>query len=254
MSPRVVSDPDSESWLALHIKRCKFLIVNFTVCPEKMWLFANDFKHKQIIYFWKSFFVTSMNSGSLPQNKALFGSDPLTKFLFLYENTYQWFGHFRREWKVSFWRRGRNELVRTKKGLWKWREDGVPPLWLHSSATSIARTITAASWPAWRWTQSNRHPLRLVERHVWPLGPPLSSIIPWSLSQRKERNGGLEKDWGRRDRGWVRERWCQGEGGRRENKATGNLPEKTHWGSRRRRGRRERERVGQMAPWHCPTG
>ena len=34
----------------------------------------------KIIYYWKAFFVTSMNSGSLPQNKVLFGSDPLAKF------------------------------------------------------------------------------------------------------------------------------------------------------------------------------
>ena len=47
-----------------------------------MWLFTNDFKHRHIIYRWKAFFATSINSRSLPQNKAMFDSDPLTKFVF----------------------------------------------------------------------------------------------------------------------------------------------------------------------------
>ena len=42
-----------------------------------MWLFANDFKH--IIYHWKIFFSTSMNSRLLPQNKAPFRLDQLVK-------------------------------------------------------------------------------------------------------------------------------------------------------------------------------
>ena len=45
-----------------------------------MTFFANNFKHRQFIYFGKAFFVTSMNSGSLPQNKALFSSDLVVKF------------------------------------------------------------------------------------------------------------------------------------------------------------------------------
>ena len=58
------------------------LTVNFAVCFEKCNFFTNGTKHRQIIYRWKAFFVTSMNLGSLPQNKALFGSDLFAKFLF----------------------------------------------------------------------------------------------------------------------------------------------------------------------------
>ena len=47
---------------------------------QKTWLFVNDFKHRLIIYCWKSFFVIINNSRSLPQNKALFGSDLPKKF------------------------------------------------------------------------------------------------------------------------------------------------------------------------------
>ena len=35
----------------------------------------------QILYRWKEFSIISMNSASLPQNKALFGSNPFVKFL-----------------------------------------------------------------------------------------------------------------------------------------------------------------------------
>ena len=42
--------------------------------------FANDFKHRHIIYCWKEFFTMIMNSILLPQNKVPFGPDPLAKF------------------------------------------------------------------------------------------------------------------------------------------------------------------------------
>ena len=47
-----------------------------------MWLFANGLKHRQNIYRWKEFFITCMNSRSLPQNKALFCSYQLAMSLF----------------------------------------------------------------------------------------------------------------------------------------------------------------------------
>ena len=76
----MTSDPDYESRLDLHVKRGKVLIVNFIDCLEKCDFFANESKFKKIIYCWKIFFFTSMNSRSLPQNMALFGSDQLVKF------------------------------------------------------------------------------------------------------------------------------------------------------------------------------
>ena len=57
------------------------LTSNFHSLSRKMWLFANDLNYRKIIFRWKGFFITSMNSGSLPQNKTPFGSDLLVKFL-----------------------------------------------------------------------------------------------------------------------------------------------------------------------------
>ena len=47
---------------------------------QKTWFWANDSKHKYIVYRWKLFFTTINISGFLPRNKALFGSAPLSKF------------------------------------------------------------------------------------------------------------------------------------------------------------------------------
>ena len=49
---------------------------------RNMWLYANDFKHRQIIYRWKAFFVTSMNSGSLPQKRLCLARIHLQSFIF----------------------------------------------------------------------------------------------------------------------------------------------------------------------------
>ena len=51
----------------------------FTDCFEKDEFFANNSKHRHIIYRWKLFITTSMNSRSLPQNNASFGLDQLSK-------------------------------------------------------------------------------------------------------------------------------------------------------------------------------
>ena len=45
-----------------------------------MWFWANDSKHKHIIYHWKWFFATINNLRLLPENKASFGTDQLSKF------------------------------------------------------------------------------------------------------------------------------------------------------------------------------
>ena len=47
-----------------------------------MWFFATNFKHRQIIYCQKAFFVMSMHSRSFPQNKVSFGSNLLASFCF----------------------------------------------------------------------------------------------------------------------------------------------------------------------------
>ena len=45
-----------------------------------MWFFAYVLKHRHIIYRLKVFLILSMDSRSLPQNKAPFASDQMTKF------------------------------------------------------------------------------------------------------------------------------------------------------------------------------
>ena len=79
MSPGVVSDLDFVSWLVLHVKRGKIKMAIYRL-SQKTWLFANEPKHRHIIYRWKLFFATSIDFRSLPQNKALFDSDLLAKF------------------------------------------------------------------------------------------------------------------------------------------------------------------------------
>ena len=52
----------------------------FINCLKKYDFFANDSKHRHSIYRWNSFFVTSIDSRLLPQNKVPFGLDLLAKF------------------------------------------------------------------------------------------------------------------------------------------------------------------------------
>ena len=77
---------DLKSWFRVPVglarKTRQTLTINLIDCLKKHDFFVIDFKHRKIIYRWKVFFITSMNSRSLPQNKALFGSDQLTIFLF----------------------------------------------------------------------------------------------------------------------------------------------------------------------------
>ena len=84
----------------------------------KMWLFANDFKHRQIIYGWKVFFITSMNLESLSQNKVSFGSDPHVKFVIFaqkYVPTVR---------ALSTWT---EDTILNKKLCWTWWHQGSLP-------------------------------------------------------------------------------------------------------------------------------
>ena len=66
----MVSNSDSEFQLALQAKRGKILTVKLQTVSKNV-TFAKELKY----------FSTSMNSRSLPQNKALFDSDQLVKFV-----------------------------------------------------------------------------------------------------------------------------------------------------------------------------
>ena len=68
----------SPSWSCIQNK-AKINLIIYRIY-RKTWLFANYSKYKHIIYCWKLFFNTSMDSRSLPQNKILFGSNQLARF------------------------------------------------------------------------------------------------------------------------------------------------------------------------------
>ena len=76
MSPGVVLIPDP------YMQTRQRLDSQFTDCLEKCDFFVNESKYRHIIYYWKSFFTTSIDSRSLPQNRAPFGSNQLSKFCY----------------------------------------------------------------------------------------------------------------------------------------------------------------------------
>ena len=170
-----------------------------------MWLFTNDTKHKQIIYRWKVFFITSLNSRSLPQNKALFGSDLLVKFMILHKNAYQWSGHFLRKRKVPSWRGSWDESFGTKNRRWEYLENGVsslfrlgPPMAIHCHQQQRLNnwgTGTHHFGPLWSW-------LADACRH-WPASSGrsfLGRFKTWGERKRerereRESDGGSERGW-----------------------------------------------------------
>ena len=77
----MVSELDFKSKLALHSMQGKHFNSQFTYCLEKHDFVTNDLKHRHIIYRWKIFFTKSINLISLSQNKALFASNLLAKFV-----------------------------------------------------------------------------------------------------------------------------------------------------------------------------
>ena len=136
-----------------------------------MWLFVNYSKHGHIIYYWKLFFVTSMDLRSLPQNKPPFVGDQLIKFC-----------HFSWEsvlaiWLFSLWTEGtivKREVCCSRTLLWsnsKSLEMIDPPsgkaAFTHTpslSQTPAFRTgdfSLPAGEPSWQWHSG------LSERPTW---------------------------------------------------------------------------------------
>ena len=122
----------------------------FTNCLEKYNFFANDFKHRHIIYYWKVFFTTSMNSTSLPQNEAPFGSDSLAKFVAFARKSTSTI------WTGSSWTKGTIVTRRSRETYWDqemmvkvargWRINAIPPRLVHTpppqptAASHVARS------------------------------------------------------------------------------------------------------------------
>ena len=125
----VVSDLDSKSRFALHVKMRQTLIVNFHRLCRKMWLFTNGFKYRKIVYYWKAFLVTSVNSGSLPQNKALFSSYPLTKFSVFARKYMPTIWALLSETEHTILKRRLRWTCWDPEPLFNSPEDGVPLIW-----------------------------------------------------------------------------------------------------------------------------
>ena len=64
---------------------------------KEIWLFANDFKDRHMIYHWKSFFAMIMNLRLLPKNKAHLVRINWKSFSFLHTKMCRRSGHFRRD-------------------------------------------------------------------------------------------------------------------------------------------------------------
>ena len=215
---------------------------------RKSWLFADNFKDWKIIYPCKVFFVTSMNSRSLPQTKSLFGSDQLAKFSFLHENACRQSEHFHQEMRVPFWREGQNELVGTKRfrqTCWRMailsRESAaLPHSYMCRHCCDLVATKLGPGWSTPFECPWLVHVAIWLQR--WLIG--YESCLAW-----REQKWGLEGEkvcvcvWeslGNRETRW---------GWREEEKAiNGALPERgereqrERKHGRRRRARRERER------------
>ena len=139
----------SLSWSCTH-NESKWQFSRFV--SKKCDFFDNGIKHWQIICHWKVFFTTSMNSRSLPQNKALFGLNQIAKFR-LHVNTCQWSGHFRQKQRVASWKRGWDKQDDIKVGCYNSPETVV---FHRSQGLHCTRPTTVQQQPNarahWVWT------------------------------------------------------------------------------------------------------
>ena len=156
-----------------------------------IFFFANDSKYTHIIYRWKLIFTMSMDSRSLPQNKASFSSDLLTKFC-----------HFTQK-SVSMIRElpSRTEATTvTRKVCWAFWYQGWPPKltedrrssresWpllytLHRELTSASPLLASCRLPFHRL-------LNMARRRVWRLAGQRREILRGSSFLHRERNHGF---------------------------------------------------------------
>ena len=163
---------------------------------QKTWLFTNDFKHRHIINRWKSFFSTSMNSRSLPQNEALFGSDSLAKFATFVQKSMSMI------WALSSRTEG---TILTKRPCWAW--------WHQRSPSKWPKKAISLPWRNDRFTCFRLGPSLdschrgATPRHFNPLQAALAGmcslkvVVSRSFDESKERENG-----GRRERETTKER------------------------------------------------
>ena len=112
--------------------------------------FWNVTELRQIICHCELFFVTSMDSGSIPQNKALFGSDLNAKPR-LHENVCWLSGHFYQKLRVLGWKGEWVENVGAKNHRNKWSEVVVSLPWRFSACHA-----PCAGWMTTRRLTTNR--------------------------------------------------------------------------------------------------
>ena len=135
----------------------------------------------------------SINSESLPQNKAPFGSDLIVKLSFLHGNTCWRSGHFRENGGYHF-KGGSMLSILHQDWLVGWlKNDGETP-WTHGLATRVALAATVASWPLPSWAHGHRCLLNLMDRRVL-VGEPQVAPITWlPYLTRKEKERDLERE------------------------------------------------------------
>ena len=170
---------------------------NFTDYLKKRDFFVHDFKHRQIIYRWKAFFITSMNL-SVPQNKAPFGLDLLAKFFIFSQKYMSTIRAFSSGTEDTIWQGGSDKPFGTQKQEWKWPEGGRVKM---GSDNFLSRCHHRQ-----RWGPPFRAPLRLSEQRV------SLSTHRWRLiTLGQKRDEERDSKWGREK---EEEREHSGERGR----------------------------------------
>ena len=201
------------SWFWIPIgparKTRQALNVNFIDCLEKCDFFAKIFKHKQIIYYWKAFFVASMNSRSLPRNKDPLRSDPLTKFAFFAQKCVPTI------WALLFGTKG---TILTRRLRWT--------CWDPKTTAKVARGCEATPRSGDFLTPCHRHQWRHLNRGelgpttlasfeaVWKACVVVGGRLQMVSKREKEEPREKERRYGEereRGSGWERE-MREGEG------------------------------------------
>ena len=203
-SLRVVSVPNSKSRLALHAKWGKVKLLFFIVSLKKRDFLTNGTKYKHIIYHWKAFLATSMDSRVLPQNKALVGSDQLSKFHHFARKSMSTIQALLLWTEGSIVTRGWKELVGIKN-----RRTTIcccKSVAFPRSDTRLHHRVLAATKPTLEWSTS----LKLKRRRVLLFGRRRSLIA---------RGHGLDDE--EKDRTIYREKEQRSEGERVRNDRKG---------------------------------
>ena len=187
MSLGVCSDSDLESRLTLHKKTRQNLNWQFIVVFKNMtFFFANESKHRHIIYRWKSFFTRVWIQDRYLKIRLCIARIFYQSFAILHGKMCWQSGHFHHEWRVplqwGYW----EELVGTLNRQWLWLEMVMQP-W------------AVRAWPRGLHVQ----PMLRVDFHEVGFQPNgvfwRSSFGACSTSCSLERDREIAVTWGEKD-------------------------------------------------------